>query len=100
VLVEGVTVGALTQTDLLKGLQAQGEQARVGDWMQREVQSADIDEPLEKVLERLQSCHCRLLTVTEADRLAGIINSSFGVQLAPTTIFPSMSSFRGLAIGV
>lgn len=74
VLVDSVMVGVLGQTELLKGLQAQGEQARVGDWMEREIQSADIDEPLEKVLERLQSCHCRLLSVTEADKLAGIIN--------------------------
>lgn len=74
VLVNEVVVGVLTQTDLLKGLQARGEQARVGDWMQREVQSADINEPLVTVLERLQSCQCRLLSVTEADRLVGIIN--------------------------
>jgi CBS domain-containing protein len=74
VLVDGVMVGVLTQTDLLQGLQARGEQARVDDWMQREVQSAEIDEPLEKVLERLQNCQCRLLSVTEAGRLAGIVN--------------------------
>ncbi|MEA3274643.1 MAG: site-2 protease family protein [Pseudomonadota bacterium] len=74
VLVDAVMVGVLGQNDLLKGLQAKGEQARVGDWMEREVQSADIDEPLEKVLERLQSCRCRLLSVTEAGRLAGIVN--------------------------
>lgn len=74
VLVDAVMVGVLGQADLLKGLQARGEQARAGDWMQREIQSADIDEPLEKVLERLQSCHCRLLSVTKAGRLAGIIN--------------------------
>ena len=74
VLVDAVMVGVLTQTDLLNGVQARGEQARVGDWMQREVQSAEIDEPLEKVLERLQSCQCRLLSVTEGGRLAGIVN--------------------------
>jgi Zn-dependent protease/predicted transcriptional regulator len=74
VLVDAVMVGMLGQTDLLKGLQARGEQARTGDWMQREIQSADIDESLEKVLERLQSCHCRLLSVTEAGRLVGIID--------------------------
>jgi hypothetical protein len=34
VLVDAVMVGVLTQTELLKGLQAQGGQARVGDWMQ------------------------------------------------------------------
>ena len=74
VLVDTDMVGVLTQTDLLKGLQAQGEQARVGDWMQREVQSAEIDEPLDKVLELLQNYRCRLLSVTEAGRLAGIVN--------------------------
>ena len=67
-------VGVLTQTDLLKGLQVQGERARVGDWMQQEIQSAEIDEPLEKVLERLQSSQCRLLSVKESGRLAGIVN--------------------------
>lgn len=74
VLVDGVMVGVLTQDGLLKGLQAQGEHSLVGDWMQREVNSAEIDEPLEKVLERLQSCQCRLLSVTEAGRLTGIVN--------------------------
>ena len=74
VLVDAVMVGVLGQTDLLKGLQARGEQALVGDWMQREIQSADIDEPLEKVLERLQSRQCRLLSVTKTGRLAGIVD--------------------------
>ena len=74
VLVDADMVGVLGQTELLKGLQSQGEQARVGDWMEKEVQSADIDEPLEKVLERLQSCHCPFLSVTEAGQLAGIVN--------------------------
>lgn len=74
VLINGKVVGVLTQDDLLKGLQQQGEQARVADWMQREVQSADLDESLEKVLQRLQNCQCRLLSVTEAGRLVGIIN--------------------------
>jgi Zn-dependent protease/predicted transcriptional regulator len=74
VVVDGKMVGVLTQDDLLKGLQQQGEQARVDDWMQREVQSAELDEPLETVLQRLQTCKCRLLSVTEAGRLVGIVN--------------------------
>ena len=74
VLVDGEMIGVLSQDDLLKGLQAQGEHSLVGDWMQREVNSAEIDEPLEKVLKRLQSCRCRLLSVTEAGRLTGIVN--------------------------
>ena len=67
-------VGVFTQDDLLRGLQAQGEQSHVGEWMQKETQSADIMEPLEQVLERLQSCDCTLIYVTEAGQLAGIIN--------------------------
>jgi Zn-dependent protease len=74
VLVEGAIVGVLTQTGLLKGLQARGELARVDDCMQREIQSADINEPLEKVLERLHNCHCPFLSVTEAGQLVGIVN--------------------------
>ena len=46
----------------------------VQDCMQRGIQSAEIDEPLEKVLQRLQTCQCRLLSVTEAGRLVGIVN--------------------------
>ena len=74
VLVENEMIGVLAQTDLLKGLQAQGESARVGDWMQSDVQSAEIDESLEVLLQRLQSCQCRLLSVTEKGRLVGIVN--------------------------
>ncbi len=74
VLTEGVMVGVLTQTDMLKGLQAQGEDALVGDWMEREVKDADINEPLESILERLQGCKCRLLSVTDAEKISGIID--------------------------
>lgn len=74
VLLDNDMVGVLAQDDLLKGLQQSGEQARVGDWMHGDVQNADINESLEKVLQRLQSCQCRLLAVTEAGRLVGIVN--------------------------
>lgn len=69
-----VMVGVLTQDDMLKGLQAQGEQYHVGAWMQKEIQSADINESLEKILERLQTSHCPLISVTDNDQLVGIIN--------------------------
>lgn len=66
--------GVLTQTDLLKGLREQGEQSRVGDWMQKDIQSAEINEPLEAVLERLQGSPCRLIAVTEGGQSRGIVN--------------------------
>jgi Zn-dependent protease/predicted transcriptional regulator len=81
VLENEVMVGVLTQDDLLKGLQAQGEQYHVSAWMQKEIQSADIKESLEKVLERLQSCHCALIAVTKAGQLAGIINMDNVMEL-------------------
>ena len=74
VLRDGEMVGVLQQDDLLKGLQQAGELARVAEWMQETVQSAQVDEPLEKVLQRLQSCHCSLLAVIDAGRLVGIVN--------------------------
>ena len=81
VLVDAVIIGVLTQNDLLKGLQTRGEQARVGDCMQRKIQSADINEPLEEVLKRIQNCHCPLLSVTEADQLVGIVNLDNIIEL-------------------
>lgn len=74
VLQDGVMVGVLQQDDLLRGLQQAGEQDRVADWMQEKVQSVQINEPLGKVLERLQNCQCRLLSVIDAGQLVGIIN--------------------------
>ena len=76
----------LSQDDSLKGLQALGEHSLVGDWMQREVNSAEIDEPLEKVVKRLQSCQCRLLSVKEAGRLTGIINLDNIMELIKTAL--------------
>lgn len=74
VLADGDMVGILEQSSLLRGLQQEGENARVADWMENVVQSAEIDEPLEKVLQRLQNCQCRLLSVVENGRLVGIVN--------------------------
>lgn len=67
-------VGVLTQEDLLRGLKEAGAQAPVSRYMHTEVETADIDEPLDQVLEELQHCDCRLLVVTENGRLAGIVN--------------------------
>ena len=67
-------VGVLTQEDLLRGLHEQGALARVREYMQTNIETADIDEPLESVMKRLQACGCRLLAVTRNGRFAGIVN--------------------------
>jgi len=67
-------VGVLTQDDLLKGLQTGGEQAPVSDWMQTQIHSADINQPVHRILQELQTCHCPLLCVTSEGKLAGIVN--------------------------
>ena len=74
VMANGEMVGVLTQDDLLRGLQADGEHGRVADWMQRDVQTADINEPLNGVLERLRESRCPLLAVMQHGQVAGIIN--------------------------
>lgn len=81
VLEDGVVLGVLTQTDLLKALRAKGELARVGEWMQRQVLSAEFDEPIEKVLDHLQNNRGRLLCVMQSGRLAGIVNLDNFVEL-------------------
>lgn len=74
VVKNGEMVGVLDQANLLSGLQQQGETSQVKEYMQKEVQSVDINEPLEDVLKRLQNSKCRLLSVIHDNQLAGIIN--------------------------
>jgi Zn-dependent protease/predicted transcriptional regulator len=74
VLENGRIIGVLTQHGLLRGLQATGEDTRVEDWMQKKIQSAQVDEPVHQVLNRLQRDHCPLISVMSAGKLVGIID--------------------------
>ena len=74
VLDRGEIVGVLTQEDLLRGLQEQGALAPVASYMHTDVPTAEVNEPLEKVMKELQECDCHILAVTRKGRLAGIIN--------------------------
>ncbi len=67
-------IGVLTQEDLLRGLHEQGALATVREHMQTNIERADVNESLESVMKRLQSCGCRLLAVTENGQLVGIVN--------------------------
>ena len=70
----GRVVGVLGQKELLQGLREYGELGRVDMVMRRDVQTADIRESLQQVLDRLQSCGCRLLIITDRGRLAGVLD--------------------------
>jgi len=74
VMRDGEVAGVLTQTALLRGLQAAGSDAHVRDWMHREVPTLAAHEPLEKALERLRDSPCKLLPVVQAERIVGFIN--------------------------
>ncbi len=81
VLDDGAVAGVLSQADLLKGLEAEGKQARVSRFMQTRVQNAQVDEPLEQILQRLQTCDCPLISVMQAGRLVGIVNMNNILEL-------------------
>lgn len=74
VMNHGAVSGVLTQASLLAGLREAGSDARVGDWMQRDVKILDAHEPLAKALERLRESPGGLAPVYDAGRLVGFID--------------------------
>jgi Zn-dependent protease len=75
VVESGHVVGVLTRGDLLTGLAKQGQLAPVAEVMQRNVCSAEAGEMVESVLARLQEDDCRVLPVTRAGELVGVLTT-------------------------
>ncbi len=73
VLDGGRVVGVLTRSDMLRALAERGGDARVSDAMQREFQTAELDEPLERAVERLQQSRCRTLPVLSHGVPVGVL---------------------------
>lgn len=73
ILEDGQIAGVLTRADLLTALTRLGEDARVGDLMQREFQVTDSHDMLEVAFSRLQACACHTLPVTHGERLVGLL---------------------------
>ena len=67
-------LGVLTQEGLLRTLSQKGADVPIRDAMEREIQTADSHDMLEKALAQLQGCRCRSLPVVHADRLVGILS--------------------------
>jgi Zn-dependent protease/CBS domain-containing protein len=73
VVEDGRVVGVLTRTDLLTALTRHGQEAPVGEVMQRQFETADPRDMLEGTLARLQTCNCHALPVVSKGQLVGML---------------------------
>jgi len=64
----------LHHSELIKGLQEKGEHARISDLPLQDIHSADINEPLEKLLTRMQGDPAQMIYVTDAGQVVGLLN--------------------------
>ena len=67
--------GVLTRAELFRGLEQGGKEGAVLEVMERDVPRAQLETPLEKVLEQLQNPSRLPVFVMDDERLAGIITS-------------------------
>lgn len=74
---QGELVGFLTEASLIKGLQAQGGNFQVGEMMQKDVHTADADEPLFQVQQRMASKRVQAAPVVDRDgKLVGLLTAT------------------------
>ena len=73
VVESGRVAGVLTRADLLTALAQRGQEASVGEVMQRQVETADPSEMMESVFARLQTCGCHSLPVVQNGQLRGMV---------------------------
>jgi len=71
----------LHHSDLIKGLQERGEQARIEDLPLQDIFSVDINEPLENLLQRMQGNPAQMVSVTDSGQLCGILNLEHIVEM-------------------
>jgi len=64
----------LLHGDLIKGLQEKGEHARISELPLQNILSADIDEPLGSLLERMQGNPAQMICVIDRGEIAGLLN--------------------------
>lgn len=60
--------------DLIRGLQERGEQARIGELPLQSILRAQIDEPLQDLLQRMQGSPAQMICVMDGERVAGLLN--------------------------
>ncbi len=64
----------LHHSDLIKGLQEHGQHARISELPLQIIASSDIDEPLGKLLERMQGNPSQMICVTQGGNIVGLLN--------------------------
>jgi Zn-dependent protease len=64
----------LHHSDLIKGLQEKGEHARISDLPLQNILTADINEPLGKLVERMQGNAAQMICVTDGGKIVGLLN--------------------------
>jgi len=73
-VLDGDRVGQLlTRAKLLEALAKRGRDAPVAEAMETTFRTAEPAEPVERVLMRLQECHCHTLPVVSDHRLDGLL---------------------------
>ena len=73
VVADGRVVGVLTRAELLKALAQHGRDTTVAEVMQRDFQTTEPWEPLDRAFARLQGCRCQTLPVVRAGELVGVL---------------------------
>jgi Zn-dependent protease len=64
----------LHHSDLIKGLQEQGQHARIADLPLQDMPDVDIDEPLQSLLERMQGNPAQMMCVSDSGKVKGLLN--------------------------
>lgn len=67
-------IKVLHHSDLIKGLQEKGANARISDLDLQDILTADINEPLKKLLDRMQGNPAQMICVIDNGQVAGLLN--------------------------
>jgi Zn-dependent protease len=71
----------LHHSDLIRGLQEKGQYARIADLQLEDILSADVHEPLGKLLDRMQGSTAQLICVSDAGKVVGLLNLEHILEL-------------------
>jgi len=71
----GQLMGMLTRQNLIDGLKTRGQSALVGDVMTEQLSDVDAFDKLSEAFDRITSCGCNVLPVTQSGDLVGLLTT-------------------------